>query len=138
MGWRSTNSGGFVPYAPILSVFALAWLGTVGLSVLLASYREQGVLRRMSTTLAPPAWLLGAELLVNLAVAVIALVIIDLGLLALGAARPQAPGSYVLSLALTAASSFAMGSWISDIARGGGVANGISQILIYPMMFFAR
>ena len=53
-------------YVPV--VLALA-IGTVGLTILpayLAAYREQGVLRRLSTTPAAPRDLLGAQVLVNL------------------------------------------------------------------------
>ncbi len=124
-------------YAPILSMFALAWLGLVGLSMPLATYREQGVLRRMSTTPAPPAWVLGAELLVNLAVALAALLMINLGIGLFGVSAPQDVGGYVLGMVLATAALFAMGMWIAAVARTGAIANGIGQILLYPMMFFA-
>lgn len=127
----------FSLYAPILSAFALAWLALVGVSMPLAGYREQGVLRRMSTTPAPPSWLLGAELVVNLALATVALVVVNLGARAFGAQAPQEAGGFVLAMVLTAAALFAMGLWIAAIARSAQVANGIAQILFYPMMFFA-
>jgi ABC-2 type transport system permease protein len=124
-------------YAPILSAFSLAWLGLAGLSIPLATYREQGVLRRMSTTPAPPSWVLGAQLLVNLAVATVALLIINLGFMAFGVGGPEEVGGFALSIVLTAAALFAIGLWIAAIARTGQTANGIAQILFYPMMFFA-
>ncbi len=124
-------------YAPILSMFALAWLGLVSLSMPLASYREQGVLRRMSTTPAPPSWVLGAELLVNLGVALVALLLINLGIRLFGVSAPQEVGGYVLAMVLAVAALFAMGTWIAAFARTGQTANAIGQILLYPMMFFA-
>jgi len=48
-------------YFPILISFALAGLCLVSLPIHLARDREQGILRRMSTTPVPPAWLLAAE-----------------------------------------------------------------------------
>lgn len=123
-------------YVPILSLFSLAMLPLVGLSMPIATYRELGVLRRMSTTPAPPSWLLGAQLFINAAVAAVALVIINLGGQALGVTPPQEVGGFVLSMILAAAALFAMGLWIAAVARTGMAANAIGQGLFYPLMFF--
>jgi ABC-2 type transport system permease protein len=53
--------GGFSPldlYVPILIGFSLAMLALFGLPIPLVTYRELGVLRRLSTTPVPPSWLL--------------------------------------------------------------------------------
>ena len=124
-------------YAPILSVFALGFLGLVGLSMPLAGYREQGILRRMSCTPAPPSWMLGAQLVINLAAALVGLVIVNVGIRAFGVGGPKQVGGYALALILCAAALFAIGLWIASFARSANVANAIGQILFYPMMFFA-
>ncbi|MBN1319314.1 MAG: ABC transporter permease [Thermoleophilia bacterium] len=124
-------------YAPILSVFAVGFLGLVGVSVPLSGYREQGVLRRMSCTPAPPSWILGAQLIINLGVAVLALVVVNLGIRAFGVGGPKQVGGYALATVLYVAAIFAIGLWIAAIARSANVANAIGQILFYPMMFFA-
>ncbi|NLV71091.1 MAG: ABC transporter permease [Actinobacteria bacterium] len=124
-------------YAPILGAFAVGFLGLVGLSMPLAGYRELGVLRRMSCTPAPPSWMLAAQLVINLAVAVVALVVINLGIKAFGVGGPQNVGGYALAVFLSVAALFAIGLWIAAIARSANVANAIGQILFYPMMFFA-
>lgn len=123
-------------YVPILNLFSLAMLPLAGLSMPIATYRELGVLRRMSTTPAPPSWLLAAQLLINVAVAAVALAIINLGGRALGVAPPQEVGGFVLSTILAAGALFAIGLWIAAIARTGLAANAIGQGLFYPMMFF--
>ena len=124
-------------YAPILSVFALGFLGLVGVSIPLAGYREQGVLRRMSCTPAPPSWMLGAQLIINLGVALLALLVVNLGIKAFGVSGPKQVGGYVLATILCVAAIFAIGLWIAAIARSANVANAIGQVLFYPMMFFA-
>ena len=52
-------------WIPTLIVFLLAGLAFFVVPTPLATYREQGILRRLSTTPVPPSWVLGAELVVN-------------------------------------------------------------------------
>lgn len=124
-------------YMPILSAFTVAMLALVGVSVSLSGYREQGILRRMSCTPAPPSWMLGAQLVLNLGIAAVALVVINAGIRAFGVGGPKQVGGYVLALVLCTAALVAMGLWIASIARGANAANAIGQLLFYPMMFFA-
>ncbi len=49
----SAGSTMFDAYVPILIVFGLAMLALLGLPIPLVSYRELGVLRRLSTTPVP-------------------------------------------------------------------------------------
>ena len=51
----------FDTYVPTLLLFVLIAVGLVVLPQQLATYRQQGVLRRMSTTPVPPSWLLAAQ-----------------------------------------------------------------------------
>src|SRR5215469_3031628 len=82
----------FDAYVPILAVFALAMLAMLGLPIPLTSYRELGVLRRLSTTPVPPSWLLAAQGLVQFCIAVAGVVvIIAVSITAFGA---PAPASY--------------------------------------------
>ena len=53
-------------YVPSLLVFVLIAVGLGALPQQLATYRQQGVLRRMSTTPVPPSWLLAAQLTVSM------------------------------------------------------------------------
>lgn len=124
-------------YGPILSAFAIAMMALVGLSIPLATYREQGVLRRMSTTPAPPSWVLGAEVLVNLAVLLAALIVVNVGAKAFDVPAPGNLGGFILAVILTTAALFAIGLWIAAIAKTGAGANATGQLMFYPMMFFA-
>jgi ABC-2 type transport system permease protein len=124
-------------YVPVLNVFVVAIMAMVGVAVTLANYRELGVLRRMSTTPAPPSWVLGAQLLINLGIAVIALLIINLGSMILGVPAPKQVWGFILALALAAAAVLAIGLWIAAVARTTQMANVIGQLLFYPLMFFA-
>jgi hypothetical protein len=57
---------------PILLVFTLALTATMSVPSTLATYRHQGVLRRLRTTPVGPAPLLAAQLVANLLFAIVA------------------------------------------------------------------
>ncbi len=128
----------FSVYFPALIVFALAVLALLSLPTHLASYREQGILRRMSTTPVPPAWMLAAQVIINLVLAVVALGILVLaGTVAFGLGAPKEPGGFKLALLLSIAAVFAIGLWIAAIARTTNAASGIGQLLFFTMLFFS-
>jgi ABC-2 type transport system permease protein len=125
-------------YFPSLLLLALITLSLHNLPAHLADYRQQGILRRLGTTPAPPAWMLAAQVAVNLALAVAALVILVLaGTVGFGLDAPGHPGGFILTLALSTAAMFAIGLWISAIARTQSAAEGIGWLLLFPMLFFA-
>lgn len=125
-------------YVPILIIFAIAILALTVLSAALAGYREQGVLRRLSTTPAPRSWVLGAQFIVTAAIGIVALllmVLIAVG--GFGVHGPKQVPGFILSIILTIAALFAMGLWIAAIARSARGAGGIGALFFYPMMFLA-
>ena len=115
------NLGGdtiFDAYVPVLIVFGLAMLALLGLPIPLVSYRELGVLRRLSTTPVPRSWLLAAQGAVQLGTAVImSVAIIVISITAFGVPAPKSPGGLVLSLLLAVAGLFAIGLLIAAVAR---------------------
>ena len=128
----------FDAYAPVLVLISLAMLGLVGLPVPLASYRELGVLRRMSTTPVPPSRLLAAQLVVNLAAAAVAIVLIALvGVVLLGMAPPRQGFGFLVTLVLTAVCLFSLGLCVAAVARTGRSAAAIGNALFFPLAFFA-
>lgn len=128
----------FSVYFPILTAFVVAALSLVSLPGHLVNYRELGILRRISTTPVPPSWMLGAQLIVNLALCVVTLgILIVAGMVGFDLAAPGAPGGFVLSLLLGVAAVFAVGLWVSAIARTTGGALVIGQLLFYPLLFSA-
>jgi ABC-2 type transport system permease protein len=119
-------------------VFSLAMVSMIGLTTPLAAYREQGVLRRLSTTPARPTLVLAAQSLINLTIAFVALVLIALiSGMAFGARAPQKIPGFILSIVLIALALSAIGLWVAAIAPNAQVAGGIGSALFFPMMFFA-
>jgi ABC-2 type transport system permease protein len=118
--------------------FFPAVLALLSLPIHLATYREQGILRRMSTTPVPPAWILAAQVIINLALVVLALsILVTAGTVAFGLGAPRELGGFTLALLLSIAAMFAIGLWISAIVRSANAAGGIGQLLFFPLLFFS-
>lgn len=128
----------FDAYIPVLAVFSLAMLALLGLPTPLASYRELGILRRLSTTPVPPSWLLAAQGLVQFCVAVTGVaVILVLSVVAFGAPAPKSPGGLLVSVVLSIAGLFPIGLMIAAMSKTAGAANVIGRLTFFPLIFFA-
>lgn len=125
-------------YPPVVLGLAITTVAFTMVPVYLASYREQGVLRRLATTPASPRTLLTAQLLVNLAIlsagsAATALAAVTL----LDVASPQNPIGVLLGFLLGTVACFALGLIIAAIASNARAASAMAMILYFPMLFFA-
>jgi ABC-2 type transport system permease protein len=128
----------FDAYVPILATFGVAMLALLGLPIPLVTYRELGVLRRLSTTPVPPAWVLAAQAIVQGCVAVAGVVtVIVVSIVAFGASAPASVAGLVLSVAVTIAGLFAIGLLLAAVARTSTAANVIGRVTFFPLMFFA-
>lgn len=144
-GMRATLSGGawdgltmIQVYTPAVLTMALATPALSTLPVIVASYREHGVLRRLSTTPTPPSAVLGAQLVINLTAFVVAAVIALLTAATVFASPlPRQVPTAVLALALGALSLFGLGMLVAARARTGTSASGIGMLLYFPLLFLA-
>jgi len=100
----------FDTYVPIIMVLGLTMLTLLGLPSPLVSYRELGILRRLSTTPVPPSWLLAAQVVVQLCIALAGLAIGGL---------------------------FALGLLIAALAPTANSVNAIGRLTLIPLLFFA-
>jgi ABC-2 type transport system permease protein len=111
-------------------------LGGIFLPRVLVAYREQGILRRLSTTPIPPSWLLAAQVILNLCLAVIGIATLTIaGIAALGLSAPKDLFGYLLVCLLTITSLFAVGLCIAAVAKNNGIANAMAGLLFYLMLF---
>lgn len=128
----------FDAYVPVLMCFGIAMLALLGLPIPLVSYRELGVLRRLSTTPVPRSWLLAAQGVVQLGTAVITtVVIIVIAVTAFGVPAPKNPGGLVVAFLLATAGLFAIGLLIAAVARTSTAVNVLGRVTFFPLMFFA-
>ncbi|HKA98308.1 MAG TPA: ABC transporter permease [Streptosporangiaceae bacterium] len=137
----SASLGGlsaFEVYIPILVAFVIGVLALTYLPGPLVSYREQGILRRLSTTPVPPWWVLSAQLVVQACLMVITVgILIVVSGVFFGESAPKNTGGLVLAIALSIAAMFAIGLAIAAGARTAGAARGIMMATFYPLMFFS-
>lgn len=114
-----------------IGIFALQHIPTV-----IATYREKGILRRVSTTPVHPATLLVAQLLVALLAAATAGAILAVSAwLLLDVPLPQHPGWFLAAFVIGFASLLAIGMLVAALARTAKVANGLSMIVWMVAMF---
>lgn len=125
-------------YVPITLALILAMLGLQTTPMVLATYREKGILRRLATTPARPAALLGAQLAMSVLTAVAsAILVLLVGRLVFAVPLPEHPVAYALGFLLSAGAVFTVGLFIAAVAPGGKAANAIGTLLFFPSMFFA-
>jgi ABC-2 type transport system permease protein len=128
----------FDSYEPVLVIFGLAMLTMWGIPGPLVTYRELGILRRLSTTPVPASWLLAAQALVQLSVAITGMAIVLIAsVAAFGAPAPKSIPGVVVSCLLAIAGLFPLGLLIAALARTSGGASVIGRLLFVPLMFLA-
>ncbi|MFI0712815.1 ABC transporter permease [Streptomyces inhibens] len=125
-------------YVPVALLLSAITAGIQAMPTVLTGYRERGILRRMSTTPVRPAALLGAQIALHGAAAVVSWVLaLTVGRLAFGVALPGQPLGYALALVLTLCSALALGCVICSLSRTTKVAGVVGSAAFFPMMFAA-
>ncbi|WIV53527.1 ABC transporter permease [Amycolatopsis nalaikhensis] len=131
--------GGHSPLATVIAPMAvtilLAMLALTQFPNAMGTYREKGLLKRLSASPVPPSRLLAAQLLVNLAAAVVVVLLVAVvGKLALGIALPGNPAGFLVSIVLGALALFSVGLLVAALAPTGRAASGIGAALLFPML----
>jgi ABC-2 type transport system permease protein len=125
-------------YVPIVIAFSIAMLALNAMPPVLGTYREKGILRRLSTTPVPPSRLLAAQVSINAATAAASTVLVlVVARLAFNVALPRQVGGFLLAWLLAAAGLFGIGLTIAAMAASGRAANAVGAICFFPLMFFA-
>jgi ABC-2 type transport system permease protein len=122
-------------FVPSLVVITVATLGIQTLPIRLATYREKGVLRRLSTTPAHPLRLLLAQLVIYMVTAIIALVLlVVVANVGFGVPWPQQPLAYVAAFLLGMTSLFAIGLLVGALAPSSRVATAMAIPIFFAVM----
>jgi ABC-2 type transport system permease protein len=116
----------------------LVSIGLQGIPMVVAQYRERGILRRLGVTPVRPLTLLIAKLAVYAAAAVLsAAFIIAVSRLAFHMPVPAEAGWFAASFLLGMTALFSLGMLVSAVASTARAATGIAMALFFPNMFLA-
>jgi len=127
-----------VAYTPIVMVFTLTILALSALPAALASYRDKGYLRRLSTTPIGAVRLLAAQIIINFALAASAVILIALvSHFAFSVALPRQLGGFLLAIVLTMGAMLSLGTLIAAVSPTQRIAAAAGSLLFFPLMFFA-
>jgi ABC-2 type transport system permease protein len=140
-GSKKANIGGLpfiVSYTPVLMTFTLTLLALSAMPATLASYRDKGYLKRLSTTPVGALRLLAAQLVIvsGLSVSVVILIML-VSHFTYNVPLPSQVIGFILSIALTMTAMASLGLLIASLATSQRVAGAIGGILFFPLMFFA-
>jgi ABC-2 type transport system permease protein len=132
---------GLTPVATYLPTVLAMAVGTASLTVMpvtIATYREKGVLRRLSTTPMRPQGIVVAHLVINAVTTVVgAALALVVGQLVFGFVAPEQLGVVVLSFVLGMAAMFTLGMLVAAVAPRASAANAIAMSLYFPMLLLA-
>lgn len=125
-------------YAPVALAVCLATIGLMVLPPILATYRQLGVLRRMSVTPVPPSRLLAAQLCLHLAVAVVgAAFAVTLAVVVFDVEVPGTASGFASAFLLATAALYSLGLLVGSLARTVSAGQGLGMLVYFPSLFFA-
>ncbi|MBX6752445.1 MAG: ABC transporter permease [Micromonosporaceae bacterium] len=123
-------------FAPSLLAISIAMLGFQVLPTGLATYRERGVLRRLSATPMRPASVLFVQLIINLVTATIgAVLVVAVAVGVLGVPAPRHPLGFAIAFLVGTAAVFSVGLLIAARAPQARTASGVGTMLFLLAMF---
>ncbi|MCG8917500.1 ABC transporter permease [Actinokineospora sp. PR83] len=126
----------FIPGVTVLVVLAV--LGLSIMPVYLATYRERGVLRRLAASPVSPTLLLVAQILVNVLLAIAAVVLlIVFARFAFGVKPPGNPAGFVLAFVLSTTTVLSLGLLIGAVVKSSKSATAIGLAVMFPLLFLA-
>ena len=124
-------------WAPTALVFGMVMIAVQHVPAVIATYRERGILRRLSTTPAHPRRVLLAQMMVAFAsVVVSAGVMIVLAWAVLDVAPPERPLEFVVAAIVGYAALLGLGLISAAVVRTSSAANQVGTLLFVALMFF--
>jgi ABC-2 type transport system permease protein len=123
-------------WAPSALVLGIGIVALQNIASVLATYRETGVLRRLSTTPVHPAQLLLAQLIVaSIAVAAAGALLVGSAWLVLDVPLPRHPGTFVVAFGVGFGAVLALGALVAAVAPNARVAGGLATLVYLVVMF---
>ena len=134
--WRGVGPMDY--YLPGYIGLSIAAIGLIALPVHLASYREQGVLRRFRASGIGASIVVGAQAIVAASASVAGAVLLAaLGFLGYDVHAPESPGGVLLGFTISVACFAATGVLLGAVMPSARAAQGIGLMLFFAMMFLS-
>lgn len=125
-------------YVPVTVLISLIMAGLQAMPPLITGYRERGILRRMSATPVRPSAVLGAQMGIHGAAALLSsLLSLAVGRLVFDVSLPRHVFGYAIALLLAVLCGLALGAVVSAVSRTTKAATAIGSAVFFPMMFSA-
>jgi ABC-2 type transport system permease protein len=125
-------------FAPSLLAIGIAASGLQTMPTTLATYRERGILRRLSTTPMRPSAVLLAQLVINVvAAAAGTAVMVAVAVLGFGVPAPRHPLGFLAAFVLGTAAVFGLGLLIAAIAPRAKTATAVGSLLFVVSQLFS-
>lgn len=133
------GSVGYATYAlPGYVALTIGSLGLLGLPITLATYRDQGILRRFRVTPLRPVAVLGAQAAVHLLMLLGSTVLlVAAAAAAYGVPVPARPVPVLGTLLLAGLSFFAVGFLLGALLPTARTAQSVGMALFFPMLFLS-
>ena len=132
------DAPGVTSYLPTIIALAVGTISLTTMPVQFATFREKGILKRLSTTPMPPRNLVGVHMVINvLALAVSAGAGVVGGMVVLGVPFAADPLTVLLVLVLSTTAMFSLGMLIAARAEKGQTASGLGMLVYFPSLMFS-
>jgi ABC-2 type transport system permease protein len=129
---------GITSYLPTVIALAIGTIALTTMPVQFATFREKGILKRLSTTPMPPQNLIGGHMVINvLALLVSATAAVVGGMVVLGVPFAADPLTVLLVLVLSTTAMFSLGLLVAARAEKGSSASGIGMLIYFPSLMFS-
>jgi len=129
---------GITTYLPTIIALAVGTIALTTMPVQFATFREKGVLKRLSTTPMPPQNLIGAHLLINVLALIVSVGAAVVGaMVLLGVPLAADPLVVLLVLVLSTTAMFSLGLLIAARAEKGTTASGLGMLIYFPSLMFS-
>ncbi|MGH7490864.1 MAG: ABC transporter permease [bacterium] len=123
---------------PAYTAMIIASSGLIGLTIVIALYRERGILRRLRATPLRPLTILSANVLVSFLMTALGMTLLVIaGKMAFGLRFAGNLSSLVAAFTLSSLSFFALGFVLAGLAPTARTAQVIGMVLFYPMLFLS-
>jgi ABC-2 type transport system permease protein len=138
MGAPWDGRSAIAAFVPVVLAAAVATPALTTMPVYFATFREKGLLRRLSTTPMRPQGIVLAHLVINVvAIAAATVVALVVGQLVFGLVAPRHLATVVLAFLLAMLSMLSLGTLIAARAPKASTASAIGSLIYFPLLFLS-